>query len=251
MPLSDKQRTGLARDLQRVIARVAPDWTDFGAHDPGITMLQLLAFTLADLQHRHSALSPHARLLARDVATRAVALAEALDGAGAECGSGLVRVNYFAGMVLGVDEFRTEQDYVRHRLNRRNQLVHGAGIVAGLQVKVAADGDAARVAIAPGLAFDPAGNEICIDVPCLLTLPAAGASLLVQLSYREQPCRTVATMNEPVDPTGATAATRIVETFDATLASLPAANALALARVQRVRGRWRVDAKFKAPRVRR
>jgi len=234
--MTDEQRIELARDLQRAVARVAPDWTDFGAHDPGITVLELLAFTLADLQHRRGTPSHHARALARDVAGRAAALATALDGDvdSADFGSGLRRVNYLAGMLLGVDDFRTEQDYVRHRLNRRNRLLHGAGIVAGLEVTVEGDAGGQRVVIAPGLAFDPHGNEILVDAPCILALPAPGTALLVRLSYREQLCP----------------ATRIVETFDAALASAPAGTEVSVARVHRVRGAWRIDPKFQAPRVR-
>ena len=143
MPLNDKQRAALACDLQRAVARVVPDWTDLGTHDPGVTMLQLLAFTLDDLQHRHATLDPHGRLLARDVASRAAALAAALDAASDDCGGGLARVDYFTGMVLGSDDFSAEQDYFRNRLNRLNRLLHGSGVISGLGVTVPAAGNAA------------------------------------------------------------------------------------------------------------
>ena len=253
MPLDDRQRAAFARDLRRAVARVAPDWTDFGANDPGVTMLQLLAFTLEDLEYRHAALDPHARLLARDVAARAAALAAALEGASDDCGDGLSRVDYFTGMVLGSDDFSAEQDYFRQRLNRLNRLLHGSGVVTGLAVTVAGTGSAASVTIAPGFALDRAGNELCVATPCSLSLPAAGGALLVVIAYRERPCRPVPTPGNDTDPAGAIAsglrASRIVETFDATLAVAPAADALAIARVHRVRGRWRVDPGFKPSRV--
>jgi hypothetical protein len=245
VPLTDRQRVGLARDLQRAVARVAPGWTDVGAHDPGITMLQLLAFALADLQHRHSALDPHGRLLARDVAARAAALVSALDG---DDGSGeLRRVNYFEGMLLGVADFRAEQDYLRQRLNRRNRLLHGAGVVTGLTVTLAASGGAGQVSIAPGMAFDPAGNEICIETPCVLALPANGTALLVQLSYRERLSANVASGPSGTDDGSATLPTRIVETFAATLSAAADANAIGIARLRHGRGKWRLDPKFEAP----
>lgn len=225
MPLNDKDRARLARDFQRAVARVAPDWTGSGAHDPGVTMLELLAFVLGDLQHRRAALSPHAR----DV--------------GDDCVSGLRRVNYFSGQLLGVDDFQAEQDYVRARLNRRNLLLHGAGIVAGLAVTVATDADGAHVVIAPGLAFAPDGSEIFVDAPCILSLPASGAALLVQIAYRDAPCRSVVT-------TTTSQPSRIVETHSASLAATPDANAVSVGRVHRLRGRWRVDAKFAPPRLR-
>jgi hypothetical protein len=50
---------------------------------------------------------------------------------------------------------------------------------------------------------------------------------------------------------GALEPTRIAETFEASLAPAPIADALSVARVRRTRGRWRVDPAFKAQRVRR
>ena len=254
MPLNDKQRSALARDLQRAVARVAPDWTDHGAHDPGVTMLELLAFTLEDLQHRHATLDPRGRLLARDVASRAAMLAATLDSASDDCGGGLARVDYFTGMVLGSDDFSAEQDYFRQRLNRLNRKLHGSGVVSGLELTAAGSGSAASVTIAPGFALDRAGNEICVDVPCTLALPATGTALLVLLAYRERPCRPIPVAGGPADPSGDAPrlrSSRIAESFAATLAPSPTTDAVALARVQRVRNRWRLDAAFKPTRVRR
>lgn len=250
MPLNDKQRTTLARDLQRAVARVAPDWTDFGAHDPGVTMLELLAFALDDLQFRHAALDPHTRRLARDIASKAAALAADVAEASDDCGPGPTRVNYFTGMVLGTDDFTAEQEYFRNRLSRLNRYLHGSGVVAGLGVTVAGTGSAASVTIAPGFALDRAGNELCVTTPCSLTLPAAGDALLVVIAYREQPCRPVPTPGNATDP-AALRASRIVETFDVTLAVAPAADAVTLARVHRSRGRWRIDPALKPTHVRR
>ena len=254
VPLNDKQRATLARDLQRAMARVAPGWSDAGAHDPGITMLQLFAFILDDLQHRLAALDPPGRRLVRDLATRAGALAASLDDTADDCGDGLARVNYFAGMILGTDDFSAEQDYLRHRLARLNRFLHGSGVVTGLEATVAGTSSAASVTIAPGFALDRAGNEICVAAPCSLALPDSGAALMVAIAYRERPCRPVPTPGNPADPAGGTTSvrpSRIVETFDMTLAVTPAADAVAIARVQRARGRWRFDSGFKPPRVRR
>ena len=259
MPLDDEQWSALARELRRAAARVAPGWTDSGTHDPGVTMLELLAYALADLRHRTSALSPHARAVAQEVAQHAAALA-ATPGSGSEgddCGSGLQRVRYVAGKLFDAADFQAEQGYLLDRLSRRNRLLHGAGVVDGLGVTVEPDADGARVVVAPGLAFDPRGREIFVGACCRLTLPAANAALLVQLSYRERACRSVAIAGEAVDDgrrrrrESATQPTRIVETFDATLAAAPAADAVSVARVHRLRGRWRVDPKFAVPRVRR
>ncbi len=218
-------------------------------------MLQLLAFTLEDLQYRHATLDPHGRLLAREVASRAAALVATLDTASDDCGGGLARVDYFTGMVLGSDDFSAEQDYFRKRLNRLNRELHGSGVVSGLAVTAAGTGSAASVTIAPGFALDRAGNEICVEAPCTLALPATGTALLVLLAYRERPCRPVPAPGSSADPTGDVDAplrpSRIAESFEATLAPSPTVAAIALARLQRVRNRWRLDAAFKPTRARR
>ena len=254
MPLTDKQWTGLARDFHRALTRVAPGWTDAGAHDPGVTVLDLLAYVLTELQSRSNALDPQARLLAQRVAERATALATAQDGA--DAADALQRVNYFSGMLLGVDDFQVEQNYFRTRLNRHNRLLHGSGIADGLAVTVedSANGsNGPQVTIAPGFALDRHGNEICVDKPATLTLPAQGAALFVQVSYTEQPCglTPLADGNPPDANTGepTAQATRIAETFSAALAVEPAADAVVVARLRQVRGRWRVDRGFKAVRV--
>lgn len=254
MRLSDEQWLALARELRRAIGRAAPGWTDSDSHDPGVTVLELLAYSLSELGYRADALSPRARALAQEVARRAAALTPATAGnAGDDCGSGLRRVAYFAGQLLDVDDFQAEQTYLLDRLSRRNRLLHGAGIVDGLEVTVAADAGPAAVVIAPGLALDRHGREVFVDTACRLELLTSGTTSFVEIAYRERPCGSVAAMSEPDATMGdaaSTRPTRIVETFDATLASTPGADAVTVARVKRVRGRWRVDPKFEPARVR-
>ena len=255
MALTGKQWAGLARDLQRALTRVVPDWTDAGPHDPGISVLELLAFVLDELQSRSDALDPQARLLARRVAERASALAAAWaaapDHGDAACA--LKRVNCVSGMLLGVDDFRVEQDYFRTRLNRHNRRLHGSGIADGLAVTVEHGASGPQLTLAPGFALDRHGNEICVDAPVVLTLPAQTAALFVQLSYAEQPCGRVPVANtDPLDATGGETtaqATRIAETFNASLVTEPSEDAVVVARLRQVRGRWRVDTGFKAVRL--
>jgi len=217
-----------------------------------VTMLQVLAFALEVLQYRQASPDPHARVLERDVAARAAALAAALDDPGDDCG--LARVNYFTGMILGSDDFSAEQEYFRNRLPRLNRLLHGSGVVTGLEVTVAGTAGSASATIAPGFALDRAGNELCVANPLALALPTAGGALVVAITYRERPCRPVAAagfVDPGSDATSALRPSRVVETFEATLAAAPAADAIELARVHRVRGRWRIDPGFAPPRARR
>ncbi len=251
MPLTEKQWATLAREFRSALARAAPEWTDTNAHDPGTTLLEVLCYAITDLQHRGGVLDEHARLLARTVAERAGLLAEATRGRDDDCGPGLQRVNYTAGMLLGVDDFRTEQQYLQNRLRRHNRLLHGSGIACGLNVTV--EQGSARIEISPGLALDPAGNEICIEQPVHLALPSSGPDLFVLLRYAEHPCRGV-----PVVPGGGgqgadsdfdVQPTRVVETFTVALAPAPQSDSVVIARLKQSRGRWRVDARYKVTRL--
>ena len=254
MPMTEKQWTTLARDLRRALARVSSEWTDHNAHDPGTTILELISYTLEELRYRGGALDDRASALTRTVVERAMALAASTASRESiECAPGLQRVRYASGILLGVDEFRAEQDYVRDRLKRRNRLLHGAGIAAGLGVTVEHNSTGPRITIAPGLAFDPMGNEICVEVPADLALPAQGQYLLVLLRYAERPCRFVPVVASPTtdtqDDRSSAQPTRLVESFTVALAPAPMADAVSIARLRRARGRWRVDRNFRPMRI--
>ncbi len=246
--LSEEQWQSLASSVQRAMTRLVPDWTSHNTHDPGITVLELLSYALTDLQYRSETIDANGRVLARHVAR----LADSLAGATGtdDCPPGLQRVNYFYGKLLGVDDFTAEQNYFLGKIHRRNRALHGAGVVTGLSVTLERTGSNAQVVIAPGLAFDPCGKEIEVCAPTSLLLPALGKSLLVLLHYAEQPCRPVPAPT--VDPQAESQArfSRITETFSATIAPGTDDTAVALARVNFSRGRWTLDRKFKAPKVR-
>ncbi len=106
--------------------------------------------------------------------------------------------------------------------------------------------------IAPGLAFDPRGREIFVDACCRIALPSSAVALLVQLAYRERPCRSVpASATDSGTDADTMEATRIAETFEASVAPAPIDDAVSIARLRCTRGRWRVDPAFKAQHVRR
>ena len=82
------------------------------------------------------------------------------------------RVRYFAGMLLGVDDFEQEQTYFRAKARRHNRLLHGWGIVTGLEVTPSGSGG--QVSVEPGYALDQCGNEIFIGAPVIVDVPAQG-----------------------------------------------------------------------------
>jgi hypothetical protein len=244
--LSDEQWQSLASAMAHEMGRVGPEWTDHNVHDPSITVLEILAYALTDLQYRRNTMTSSGRSLAQRIAQLAGSLAAV--GAIDDCPPGLQRVNYFSGQRLNADDFVAEQDYVRVTRHRLNRLLHGAGVVSGLKVTIERTVSSARVVIAPGLAFNARGEEIEVSAPTAVPLPANGKALLVLLHYAEQPCRPVPASD--ADPQAPPHYSRITETFAATLAPSADDTAVALARVTSSRGRWMLDRKFKAAKAR-
>ena len=79
-------------------------------------------------------------------------------------------LRYHFGMLLGVDDFSTEQRYHRGKMRLHNAWLHRAGIVWGLDVDVVQEKRELRVA--PGLALDASGRELHLDVRCCMDIGA-------------------------------------------------------------------------------
>ena len=172
MPKLDDAAYGdIADTLRARVAAHAPQWTDNSESDPGVVLLELFAFVTESLLYRQNLIPERGR----SSAARLAKLAQALAG-GTAAGHTLVRPRYFAGQLLGADDFSLEQDYFRHRLRRLNREVIGAGVVRGLGVSVQPDdaGAGQQVVVAPGFAIDPHGEEIELCDPARAGLPPAG-----------------------------------------------------------------------------
>jgi hypothetical protein len=74
------------------------------------------------------------------------------------------------GMLLGVDDFETEQAYHRGKMRLHNAWLHGHGVVWGLGVS--SDLPSGEIRVEPGLALDAAGHELHLDA---LACVSAGA----------------------------------------------------------------------------
>lgn len=95
------------------------------------------------------------------------------------------RLRYFHGQPLSALDLRREQAYHLDKARLRNRLLHGWGIVCGLDVQVTAkeqcrpgehDSTLTEVIVLPGSALDCAGNEIVVRHPrpvCLSSLLTA------------------------------------------------------------------------------
>jgi hypothetical protein len=75
------------------------------------------------------------------------------------------RVNYTFGMVLGVNDFRQEQEHFEWKHRQSNLLLHGAGTVCGLQLsaELAPGGGDVQIRVSGGYAISPGGNWIWVD----------------------------------------------------------------------------------------
>ena len=121
---------------------------------------------------------------------------------------GFTRLHYFHGQALGAVDLRQEQAYHLEKARLRNRLLHGWGIVCGLDVEVVpkqpCDPDdetpnASVLVVAPGAALDCQGNEVIVREPrpvelnALLSEKELGelcrkpGNVYLTLCYHEQP----------------------------------------------------------------
>jgi hypothetical protein len=96
------------------------------------------------------------------------------DDYGCGCVAEFSRLRYFHGQPLSALDLRREQAYHLDKARLRNRLLHGWGIVCGLDLRVAVKQDcrpeendptATEVIVVPGSAIDCAGNEIVVRHP--------------------------------------------------------------------------------------
>jgi hypothetical protein len=75
------------------------------------------------------------------------------------------RVRYFTRQLLTADDMRAEQEYFREKQRRHNRLLHGWGVVCGMEVIEPQTGEPDwQVTVNPGVVLTPQGDEIvCSD----------------------------------------------------------------------------------------
>jgi hypothetical protein len=79
-------------------------------------------------------------------------------------------INYHFGMLLGVDDFRTDQGFHLGHMRRHQRTLHGYGVVYGYAVSF--DPEHAELHVAPGYALDRLGRDLYLDAEQCLGLPA-------------------------------------------------------------------------------
>jgi hypothetical protein len=174
------------------------------------------------------------------------------------------RVRYFAGELLGAEDFETEQRYVIDRLRRLNRWLHGWGIAGGLGVSVSQG----EIVVSPGLALDCVGNEIEVERPTCMALPVSGRASYLTLAFTERAVDPQPALFDPPAADEMSVECRRIEE-SGVLALEPGdparrhgnrprrsdtcglAHPIAIARLVRVRSRWRLDARYRPGRARR
>jgi hypothetical protein len=236
--MDDRTLAELVQTLRERAPRALPDWTDGSQHDPGITLAELLVYLGEQLLARATELPASGR---RDLARLGRRLLDLDPGGGGiedrVTLSPLERVSYFSGQLLTADDYRAEQDYVRGRLRRLNRARHGTGVVAGLELSIAADTATPAVVVSPGLAIDPDGEEIVVSEPVSCPIVATGDAVSVTVRFVERPTAFAPVMGGTEDELRPT---RIEEGFAVALESEPDPGGVVLGRVVRDASGWHV-----------
>lgn len=169
------------------------------------------------------------------------------------------RNNFFAGRLLSAADLELEQNYFRSKLKLHNRLMHGFGIVSGLEVS----SRSGELHISSGVALDCEGNEIVVVESFAQPLPSLSSdtSLFLTIHYCEQ-------QTNPSPALGSEAlceAALIEEVFALEFESQnPNQNhrhergrwqacghphGLVLARLRKTSGQWRIDRRLRRPLV--
>ena len=126
---------------------------------------------------------------------------------------------------------------------RHNRALHGYGVVSGLDVDIDASGGEPGIAVAPGYAIDPCGNEIALCESVKLRLPADHHEAFISLRHWERGRDPAPGPDEP-------SPTFIEDACIVAIAANVPATAIALARAVHEASGWSIDARFVVPRAR-
>jgi len=237
-----------AETLKKVVAAMRaaagdalPGWIDFNETDPSVTVIEVFAYLAENLLYRSSVIPQRSRNAALRAATALVSLTNPC----AAESEPLRRMHFFNGRLLDAATLQAEQDYHREARRRHNRALVGWGIAGGLGIGVEGTPNGGRVIVEPGYAIDACGEEIALRGGAMLELPRDSDEAYVRLRFGERPCEPL-----PATPGGPCNFGCIEEGCIIGLAARVAPPALAIGRVVRIEGGWRVDETFDPPRLR-
>jgi hypothetical protein len=226
----------LVAAMRPVLEQAGPEWSRFNHADPGITLIQLLAWVSEAMLDRSDAGFDERR----KAVLRIVQAITQAAGVCANEGEPLKRPHYFDGQLLDAATLQLEQEYHREKDRRHNRNLHGFGIVSGLGVRVetATDTSGGRLVIEPGYAIDPCGEELAVPACVHVPLPSDGDAVFVSLRHWDHPCAQSPSRPDTI------AARCIEEACLISIAGAVPARGLAIARLVRAESRWSVDVAY-------
>jgi hypothetical protein len=115
------------------------------------------------------------------------------------------RVRYFSGQVLSTEDLQTEQNYFLEKRKRHNRLLHGSGVVFGLEVSI----EGQKVQVSPGFALDCTGEEIAVTEAVTIAPPDSARFSFLMIAYKEHEVDEV-----PGAGDGSAQPSRIEESFE-------------------------------------
>jgi hypothetical protein len=113
--LRDDQQRQLVSDLVAAVKTISPDWTSRSSSDPGITLLELLAWLADPCDFRLDQAPDTKADLLNNLIAKLVGVRP-----GPCTTSFLTRPRYFYGQLLSAADFQAEQDYSRNMMKRHN-----------------------------------------------------------------------------------------------------------------------------------
>ncbi len=102
-----------------------------------------------------------------------------------ECLKGpLTRNRYFAGHLLTAEDLENEQSYFVEKNRQHNRLLHGVGVVCGLEVKAAPE-RSGSVVVSPGIALDCEGRDVLVPKSQIISLDGYSGDVYLAIRYKE------------------------------------------------------------------
>lgn len=244
--------------LSQTTSRHAPGWTDHNEADPGVTLIELIAFLSEHLYRDVGRVEGAAAAAGRVVRALQPYTDTVPPGVGqpdpsltaVTCWSGHMRPRFYSGQLLSADDLSQEQSYHLAAHRRHLSTMHGFGVVSGLEVGVGPDGGS--VVVDAGYALDPEGREILFPCAAAMILPdRASTPLWVALEHVERRAGEVATPSTGADDGDPTLeASRIEDGCRLSLVDAVREPMVAVGRLIYEAERWRVDPSFAPPRPR-
>ena len=97
------------------------------------------------------------------------------------------RARYFHGMLMTDRDFTKEQRYHIEKRKLLNRMLHGSGVVCGLEIRPT-DCSSSKIVINPGLALDCNGNEIYVQESYELEVEQIIKSEILKKQTGEEMC---------------------------------------------------------------